>query len=353
MTFPRFVYAADLDGDDNKDVLSVSQGDTKVAWYVNNGDKTFGAQNIIENTYTTGFPFTVHADDLDSDGDIDVLVGWTGSSDRKLVWYENLGGGTFSDAKVLATGHTGDSSIDTGDLDGDGDTDILFGHGALSEWYENLGGGTFTSHAIYTAGVSGGASDVSLADFDSDDDLDVLMVSSKDGAGWIENLGAGTFSDIKIIASNNDYAAAKYAGSANAADLNNDGHVDVFIGGFKYFAWYENDGEGSFSGPNNLNDASEYWAGARASFISDFNGDGLLDALTVPHDGVELHKNTIAVVSFTYGPSTEGTGQGFQKANNYPQINKKYLYRHSTRNESVWTLRLCGCKRMSSGMHSG
>ena len=122
-----------------------------------------------------------------------------------MVWYENLGGGTFSDVKVLATGHTGDSSIDTGDLDGDGDTDILFGHGALSEWYENLGGGTFTSHAIYTAGVSGGASDVSLADFDSDDDLDVLMVSSKDGAGWIENLGAGTFSDIKIIASNNDY----------------------------------------------------------------------------------------------------------------------------------------------------
>ena len=32
MTFPRFVYAADLDGDDNKDVLSVSQGDTKVVW---------------------------------------------------------------------------------------------------------------------------------------------------------------------------------------------------------------------------------------------------------------------------------------------------------------------------------
>ena len=51
---------------------------------VNNGDKTFGAQNI-ENIYTTGFPFTVHADDLDSDGDIDVLVGWTGSSDRNCM----------------------------------------------------------------------------------------------------------------------------------------------------------------------------------------------------------------------------------------------------------------------------
>ena len=56
-----------------------------------------------------------------------------------------------------------------------------------------------------------------------------------------------------------------------AADLNNDGHVTCLLE--VTFAWYENDGEGSFSGPNNLNDASEYWAGARASFTSDFNGD--------------------------------------------------------------------------------
>ncbi len=41
------VYAADLDGDGYKDILSASAADNKIAWYKNNGNGNFGAQQII------------------------------------------------------------------------------------------------------------------------------------------------------------------------------------------------------------------------------------------------------------------------------------------------------------------
>jgi hypothetical protein len=42
------VYAADIDGDGDMDVLSASANDDKIAWYENtDGAGTFGAQNVI------------------------------------------------------------------------------------------------------------------------------------------------------------------------------------------------------------------------------------------------------------------------------------------------------------------
>ena len=37
----RYVFAADIDGDDDMDVLSASQKDDKIAWYQNDGSEGF------------------------------------------------------------------------------------------------------------------------------------------------------------------------------------------------------------------------------------------------------------------------------------------------------------------------
>ena len=48
------VFAADLDGDGDQDVLSASNNDGKIAWYENlDGDGTFGDQQVIA-TATSG-----------------------------------------------------------------------------------------------------------------------------------------------------------------------------------------------------------------------------------------------------------------------------------------------------------
>jgi len=79
------VHATDLDGDGDADVLSASSVDDKIAWYENLGGGTFGAQQVI--TTAGDRPLSVYATDLDGDGDADVLS--ASFLDDKIAWYEN------------------------------------------------------------------------------------------------------------------------------------------------------------------------------------------------------------------------------------------------------------------------
>jgi hypothetical protein len=69
---PRSLFAADLNGDTFIDVLSASEVDDKVAWYENlDGLGNFGTQQVI--TTNADAVHNVYAADLDGDGDLDVL----------------------------------------------------------------------------------------------------------------------------------------------------------------------------------------------------------------------------------------------------------------------------------------
>ena len=52
------VHAADLDGDGDYDVLSASWDDDKIAWYENDGSGNFGAQQVITTSADGANPFT-------------------------------------------------------------------------------------------------------------------------------------------------------------------------------------------------------------------------------------------------------------------------------------------------------
>ena len=98
------MYATDIDGDGDLDVLSASAGlrqwlwgggpsplyeghDDKIAWYENtDGKGSFGPQRVI-TTLAEG-AMSVYAADLDGDGDMDVLSASAG--DSKIAWYENF-----------------------------------------------------------------------------------------------------------------------------------------------------------------------------------------------------------------------------------------------------------------------
>ena len=96
---PTDVYAADLDGDGDLDVLSASEDDDKIAWYENDGSGNFGDQQVI--TTSAAGAESVYAADLDGDGDLDVLS--ASYRDNKIAWYENDGSGTFGAQQVITT----------------------------------------------------------------------------------------------------------------------------------------------------------------------------------------------------------------------------------------------------------
>ncbi|MCD6303466.1 MAG: VCBS repeat-containing protein, partial [Planctomycetes bacterium] len=171
----------------------------------------------------------VFAADMDGDGDTDVL----GAFSNKIAWYENLGGGFFLGRHVI----TEDSapSIYAADLDGDGDMDVLSAGGNKIAWYENLGGGTFSQQKVITTQANGAAY-VYATDLDGDGDMDVLSASERDDKiAWYENLGGGVFSRQRIVAPNADGAQSVYA-----ADLDGDGDLDILWASDTRIAWNQN-----------------------------------------------------------------------------------------------------------------
>ena len=287
------VYAADLDGDGDKDVLSASWDDNKIAWYENiDGEGTFSEQNII--SITAGGTESVYATDLDGDGDKDVLSeGWD-----KIVWHENTDGeGTFSGENVITANATAVHSVYAADLDGDGDKDVLSAANEwagiqMVDWYENTDGeGTFSDQNVIATDNAVGACSVYAADLDEDGDKDVLSAShGNNKIAWYENTdGGGTFSDQKIITTN-----AMDACSVYAADLDGDGDKDVLSAsdGDNKIAWYENtDGEGTFSDQNVITTNADY---AQSVYAADLDGDGDKDVLSASMDDNKIawYENT-------------------------------------------------------------
>ncbi len=271
------VFARDLDGDGDADVLSASYAPTtldgEIAWYENEGGGSFSGQKVITNAV---FAESVFTQDLDGDEDADVLAALPVSG--KIAWYENEGGGSFSAQKVITTNADDAESVFAQDLDGDGDADVLAalsGSGKIA-WYENEGGGSFSEEKVITRNVNQ-ASDVFAQDLDGDGDADVLSASEDDDKiAWYENEGGGSFSAQKVITTNADFAESVFA-----RDLDGDGDADILSAsaslGDDNIVWHENEGGGSFSEERvittrNANRASDV-------FARDLDGDGDADVL--------------------------------------------------------------------------
>jgi len=187
---PYATYASDIDGDGDLDILSASLQDVKIAWYENeDGMGNFGEQQIIATD--TGNPYSVYAADLDGDGDQDVIYSSLGFD--RIVWHKNEDGlGNFSSELIITNSTDAPSSVYAIDLDGDGDQDVLsasFGDNKIA-WYENQDGlGNFGLQQVISLDAME-ATSVFATDIDSDGDIDVLSASSEDGKiAWYENLG--------------------------------------------------------------------------------------------------------------------------------------------------------------------
>ena len=273
---PESIFAIDMDGDGDMDVLSSSYNDDKIAWYENtDGLGTFGPQQIIG---ILNYAYSLYATDIDGDNDIDVLA--SSVYGNKVVWYENVdGAGTFGIEKFIGTSTPQVYSAHAADLDGDGDNDILSASRSDSEiaWYQNADGlGNFGAQQIITSDLMS-ANFVSTADLDGDSDMDVVSSSYNDGIiDWYENTdGQGSFGPQNIITTN-----AIEVNSVFTIDIDNDGDIDLLSASRdpNKIAWYENlDGLGSF-GNQQIISTNVYVP--KAVFACDIDNDGDIDVLS-------------------------------------------------------------------------
>lgn len=117
---------ADLDGDLDPDLL-VGNNDGELWHFVNEGSQLSPVYRLADTAFAGirgGFSYAPAFGDVDADGDPDLLLG---RFDGKVVVYLNEGGGVFSASDSVTTGQYAVPAA--GDADGDGDIDLVVGKG--------------------------------------------------------------------------------------------------------------------------------------------------------------------------------------------------------------------------------
>ena len=215
--------------------------------------------------------------DFDGDGDLDIIIqGYTASSQIAAL-YENMGNDTFTDAGIVFPALV-DGSVSFADFNNDGHLDILIvgfdGAGQIVKIFKNNGDATFTE-----TGVSFPPSikcAYEWGDYDNDGDLDVFL-TGLDSTGVLisklyRNTGNETFTETE-----NSFTGA-WLGDAAWGDYNSDGYLDILLSGFsnpgRITEVYKNNGDGTFTqlasaGLPGVSHSSTIWG--------DYDNDGDLD----------------------------------------------------------------------------
>lgn len=302
--YPQGIVTADFDGDSNQDIASTSVpfNTGNLSARLGNGDGTFQAPFI---NATDDGPRPVAAADLDNDSILDVVA--TNATRGNLSVFLGDGDGTFGTEIRTAVGTISAFPTDLAIADFDNDTnlDIITSNAQSVDDSLGLllgdGDGTFQA-ATAIATTCDRPESVVADDFDADGDIDVAVacfasaevaILLGDGLG---NFATPVIYDLNGL-SNNPYWIM-------SVDIDNDGKRDLVTSGNSSFAVLAGNGDGTFAPPF-VTATSGVLFGAVAE---DFDGDGRTDLAfaNFGQDEVSIYLNTtpLATVPSVSSPGT-------------------------------------------------
>jgi len=304
-TWSNKVELADIDADGDVDILFADGGDQtragdpqiNQAW-LNDGTGVFTDASEAVFGSTGDLARVIKARDVNGDDIVDLVVGTTWVTQTRL--YLGTGEGAFEEvtethlpAIPLSTG-----DLEVGDVDGDGDLDMVLadwgeGHpslsgGGVTRLWLNDGSGVFTDATDRMPQVPVEWSwELELVDIDNDFDLDIaISCKACTGSFLFENDGTGTFTDVSDrlpqFANSYEFEAIDLSGDGflDLVTLNDGDPAETALGNHVFFA----DGDGGFHDVTAQAHPGGLGTDDNMTVFLDFDSDGDADVL-VAHLG--------------------------------------------------------------------
>ena len=284
------VAVADMNKDGIQDfLLETAKG---ILYFWETTEENDGAVPVVLYEQAVTETGLLHLVDYDHDGDLDLFT-------TRAAMYRNNGDETFTDVteQIFVKPDTDDISAEpqnlteafSADFDDDGDIDIFTIHKGLGcTLYDNLRQGKLRAVSNET-GIPQDVRYFAVAagDYDNDGDVD-LFLATEDYIYLYYNRGDGSF--IIDAPSSETSVLDTPPTFLKNLDYDNDGAVDVWVGGDKGMFLFRNDGTGTFMEPYPLIESvtptgDMILQTAIAGAVGDYDNDGDLDLFFINTDG--------------------------------------------------------------------
>ncbi|MFZ4575307.1 MAG: FG-GAP repeat domain-containing protein, partial [Phycisphaerales bacterium] len=279
----RLVVGNFTTGDTRPDIV-VADDTGRVVLRTRTASNSFNAETVLRSGGVGDRVEDMAIGDFDGDGDSDLAVGLPGSQSSAVLPYVNRGNGVFDARPSLPTGPEL-SAIAVGNLNGDNRSDLAvvgIADATRVQTYLSLNVAGPLSFASGLNQPFANGTGVAIGDVDQDGDRDVV-VSSGNGYTVVYRTNPGAVlsrEEYRIEASRLTLANVDGEAAPDIIGINPSG-VSI---GFNY-------GSGSFAGAPLITQSPSEWIGAFVAANIDSDSDDDVLTFGAPGSGLLLHRN--------------------------------------------------------------